>query len=126
MKKRKIKKGPQVVSVAEIPEHDWFIVKAGTWDRTMHREVLRSWTIRTCEQFIDHGMIFIAQRLTNGEFYEGMSDEQIRGMLEDRMCDYCPLPDELKGAHCYGDAPVMCEGTHCAEAIAAWKEEFVE
>lgn len=126
MKKRKFKKGPQVVSVAEIPEHDWFIVKAGTWDRTMHREVLRSWTIRTCEQFIDHGMIFIAQRLTNGEFYEGMSDEQIRGMLEDRMCDYCPLPDELKGVHCYGDAPVMCEGTHCAEAIAAWKEEFVE
>lgn len=126
MKKRKFKKGPQVVSVAEIPEHDWFIVKAGTWDRTMHREVLRSWTIRTCEQFIDHGMIFIAQRLTNGEFYEGMSDEQIRRMLEDRMCDYCPLPDELKGAHCYGDAPVMCEGTHCAEAIAAWKEEFVE
>lgn len=126
MKKRKFKKGPQVVSVAEIPEHDWFIVKAGTWDRTMHREMLRSWTIRTCEQFIDHGMIFIAQRLTNGEFYEGMSDEQIHGMLEDRMCDYCPLPDELKGAHCYGDAPVMCEGTHCAEAIAAWKEEFVE
>ena len=126
MKKRKFKKGPQVVSVAEIPEHDWFIVKAGTWDRTMHREMLRSWTIRTCEQFIDHGMIFIAQRLTNGEFYEGMSDEQIRGMLEDRMCDYCPLPDELKGAHCYGDAPVMCEGTHCAEAIAAWKEEFLE
>ena len=126
MKKRKFKKGPQVVSVAEIPEHDWFIVKAGTWDRTMHREMLRSWTIRTCEQFIDHGMIFIAQRLTNGEFYEGMSDEQIRGMLEDRMCDYCPLPDQLKGAHCYGDAPVMCEGTHCAEAIAAWKEEFVE
>lgn len=126
MKKRKFKKGPQVVSVAEIPEHDWFIVKAGTWDRTMHREMLRSWTIRTCEQFIDHGMIFIAQRLTNGEFYEGMSNEQIRGMLEDRMCDYCPLPDKLKGAHCYGDAPVMCEGTHCAEAIAAWKEEFVE
>lgn len=126
MKKRKFKKGPQVVSVAEIPEHDWFIVKAGTWDRTMHREMLRSWTIRTCEQFIDHGTIFIAQRLTNGEFYEGMSDEQIREMLEGRMCDYCPLPDELKGAHCYGDAPVMCEGTHCAEAIAAWKEEFVE
>ena len=126
MKKRKFKKGPQVVSVAEIPEHDWFIVKAGTWDRTMHREMLRSWTIRTCEQFIDHGMIFIAQRLTNGEFYEGMSDEQIRGMLEDRMCDNCPLPDKLKGAHCSPDAPVMCEGTHCPESMTAWKEEFVE
>lgn len=126
MKKRKFKKGPQVVSIAEIPEHDWFIVKTGKLDRTMHREVLRSWTIRTCEQFIDHGMIFIAQRLTNGEFHEGMSDKQIREMLEDRMCDYCPLPDELKGAHCYGDAPVMCEGTHCAEAIADWKEDFVE
>ena len=30
MKKRKFKKGPQVVSVAEIPEHDWFIVRGKT------------------------------------------------------------------------------------------------
>ena len=34
MKKRKFKKGPQVVSVAEIPEHDWFIVKMGARDKT--------------------------------------------------------------------------------------------
>lgn len=122
MKKRKFKKGSQVVSVAEIPEHDWFIVRG----KTTHREVLRSWSIRTCEQFIDHGTIFIAQRLTNGEFYEGMSDEEIMEMLEENMCNYCPLPDELKGAHCYGGQPVMCEGTHCGEAIARWKDEQVE
>lgn len=124
--KRKFKRGNQVVSIAEIPEHDWFIVLLGRNSKTMHREVLRSWSIRTCEQFIDHGMVFIAQRLTNGEFYEGMSDDKIRDMLEDNLCDYCPLPDEQKGAHCYGGQPVMCEGTHCDEAIAMWKEGLVE
>ena len=75
MSKRKFKKGAQVVSTAEIPEHDWFIVLLGRNGKTMHREVLRSWSIRTCEQFIDHGFVFVAQRLTNREFYEGMSDE---------------------------------------------------
>lgn len=126
MSKRKFKKGAQVVSIAEIPEHDWFIVLLGRNGKTMHREVLRSWSIRTCEQFIDHGFVFVAQRLTNREFYEGMSDEEIREMLEENMCNYCPLPDELKGAHCYGGQPVMCEGTHCGEAIARWKDEQVE
>ena len=82
MKKRKFKRGDQVVSVAEIPEHDWFIVKMGARDKTMHREVLRSWSIRTCEQFIDNGRIFIALRLTNGEFYEGMADDEIKEMLD--------------------------------------------
>ena len=126
MKKRKFKRGDQVVSVAEIPEHDWFIVKMGARDKTMHREVLRSWSIRTCEQFIDNGRIFIALRLTNGEFYEGMADDEIKEMLEDAMCNHCPLPDEMRGAHCFGGEPVMCEGTHCSEAIARWKDEFVE
>lgn len=56
MSKRKFKKGAQVVSIAEIPEHDWFIVLLGRNGKTMHREVLRSWSIRTCEQFIDHGL----------------------------------------------------------------------
>lgn len=88
MSKRKFKKGAQVVSIAEIPEHDWFIVLLGRNGKTMHREVLRSWSIRTCEQFIDHGFVFVAQRLTNREFYEGMSDEEIREMLEENTkCD---------------------------------------
>lgn len=126
MSKRKFKKGERVLSIAEIPEHDWFIVLLGRNGKTMHREVLRSWSIRTCEQFIDHGFVFVAQRLTNREFYEGMSDEEIREMLEENMCSYCPLPDGLKGAHCYGGQPVMCEGSHCDEAIERWKEEYVE
>ena len=126
MSKRKFKKGERVLSIAEIPEHDWFIVLLGRNGKTMHREVLRSWSIRTCEQFIDHGFVFVAQRLTNREFYEGMSDEEIREMLGENMCSYCPLPDELKGAHCYGGQPVMCEGSHCDEAIERWKEEYVE
>lgn len=43
----------------------------------------------------------------------------------DTMCEYCPLPDEVKGVHCYGGMPVMCEGTHCHKAMEIWQEEFV-
>lgn len=31
-----------------------------------------------------------------------------------------------KEPHCYGGQPVMCEGSHCDEAIERWKEEYVE
>ena len=44
--------------------------------------------------------------------------------LDDELCDYCPLPDELKGVHSYGGNPVMCEGSHCNEAYERYLEEF--
>ena len=44
----------------------------------------------------------------------------------DKLCDYCPLPDECKGTHCYGGNPVMCEGRRCKEAAEAYLEEMEE
>jgi hypothetical protein len=40
------------------------------------------------------------------------------------LCDYCPLPDESKGVHCYGGNPVMCEGKCCPEAMERYLEEM--
>jgi hypothetical protein len=44
----------------------------------------------------------------------------------DTLCDYCPLPEESRGVHCYGGNPVMCEGSHCEEAKERYLEEMEE
>lgn len=46
--------------------------------------------------------------------------------LDTELCDFCPLPDEAKGVHCYGGNPVMCEGSHCGEAYERYLEDFKE
>jgi hypothetical protein len=42
------------------------------------------------------------------------------------LCDYCPLDEDHKGVHCYGGEPIMCEGSHCADAYEAYLEEEEE
>lgn len=122
MSKRKFKKGAIVTSLDELFEHDYFIAGG----KTFCAGWCRSWQLQMARNFIKVRTLFVAERLTNEEFYAGKTDEQLRNMLEERLCDYCPLPDDLKGVHCYGGEPVMCEGSHCGEALEYWKEEYVE
>ena len=42
--------------------------------------------------------------------------------LNEKLCDYCPLPEHAKGTHCYGGQPVMCEGSRCDDAF----EEYLD
>lgn len=101
MSKRKFKKGKQVSSLDELFEHQHFVVQYGprSPERTVHAGFILSWQVRMAQLFIG----------------------------EETLCDlYCPLPDYLKGVHCYGGEPVMCEGSHCDKALEAWKEEFAE
>jgi len=74
-------------------------------------------------------VLFVAERLTNGEYYSGKSDEQIKEMLKEKLCDYCSLPEKLQGANCYGGEPVICGENYCNccnEALERWKEDEVE
>lgn len=43
--------------------------------------------------------------------------------LGDALCEYCPLEEYRKGAHCYGGVVGMCEGSHCDDAYEAYLEE---
>lgn len=123
MSKRKFKKGAPVTSLDELFKHDHFIAGG----KTFCAGWCRSWQMQMAQNFIKHGSLFVAERLTNEEFYAGKSDEQLAAIVgEEQLCDYCPIPDELKGVHCYGGEPVMCEGSRCDEALEAWKEEYVE
>lgn len=123
MSKRKFKPGEPVKSLDDFMKHEWFIVNG----KTYHRGWVLSWQLGTAQRYVERGMAYVAQPLTNGEFYAGKTDEQIQDMIGEDLCElYCPLPEEVRGVHCYGGEPVMCEGAHCAEAIEAWKEEGVE
>lgn len=46
--------------------------------------------------------------------------------LSDKLCDYCPIPDQSKGVHCYDRHISMCEGKCCNEAYENYLEESEE
>ena len=127
MSKRKFKKGNLVINVDELLEHDWFIVHFGpNTVKTLHKSFIGSWQLSLCEKFVDAGSVYIAERLTNGEYYSNLSDDEIVDKLEERLCDYCPVPEELHGIHLGPNGQYGCEGSRCDEAIEAWREEEYE
>ena len=116
--KRKYKQGDRVDSVAELLEHDWFIVRFGPrTTKTMHKAVLGEWKLKLCQQFVDGGRIFIAVKLTNAEYYGDMTDDQIVDILETDLCEYCEGRKGVAG---------QCDGEFCDEAIEAWKGAYVK
>lgn len=113
MSKRKFKKGAQVVSVAEFLEHDWFIVNG----KTLHKGWVCLWSLHLAQIYVDRGVAYIAERLTNGEYYAGKADDQLQEMLDMELCGYCEGKKSVIGS---------CDGAYCKEALEAWKEEYVE
>lgn len=50
-----------------------------------------------------------------------------REELGEELCNYCPLEENQKGVHCYGDEPVMCFDSGCCEkAYTSYLEDFEE
>jgi len=128
MSKRKYRKGKVVTSLDTLFEHQYFIVRygGGTHEKTHQASWLRAWQTQMAHNFIKQGAVFVADLLTNGEYYSNKTDDQLADMLDDNLCNYCPLPDGSKGVHCYGGHPVMCEGCCCGDALERWKEEEIE
>lgn len=94
MSKRKFKKGAQVKSLDELFQHEYFIVNG----KTTHCGWCRAWQLGTARRYIERGCIHVAVKLTNGEYYSGKSDDDIKDMLENGLCEgYCPLPDPGEG-----------------------------
>lgn len=65
MSKPKYKKGRRIKSVADFSKTFslWFIVTAGTRNKTLHRSFLISWQYRTLEAFINGGWVYVAEPL---------------------------------------------------------------
>lgn len=130
MSKRKFKKGKLVTSIDEFFEHQNFIVQYGGFtspERTVHFEFAQSWSVRTANLFIRAKRVWVAERLTNGEFYSNMSDGDITDKFGEELCAYCPIQEDQRGVHNYGGQPWYCaDSGSCEEALEAWKEAPVE
>lgn len=100
MSKRKFKKGKLVTSIDELFEHRHFIVQYGGFtspERTVHFGFVQSWQVRMANLFVRGKRVWVAERLTNGEFYSNMTDKEIVDKFDEELCAYCPLPEERRG-----------------------------
>lgn len=61
MSKRKYEKGKRIDSISEFSfcESQWYIWR----EKTTHRSILTSLQYHTLEQFIKHGMIWVAKKI---------------------------------------------------------------
>jgi len=56
-----------------------------------------------------------------------MSKPKTQEELEEELCKYCSLPENLHGVHCYGGKPTMCvDSGGCEHAYEAYLEEYEE
>ena len=110
--KRKFKAGPLVHNLEEVFQHDYFMLMQGSKWKTIHRAFVWSWQIRACFNYIQRGYLRVAERLTNEEYYEGMTDDEMLDMLETDVCEFCEGKQTAIGS---------CEGRWCDQALAEWK-----
>lgn len=116
--KRKFRPGALVKSIDEIFKHDYFMIANGEkgW-KTVHNSILRSWQVNFCNAHIGRGYVRIAERLTNGEYYAGKTDDELIEMFVPDICERCDGVKTVIGS---------CEGKWCDQALNAWKEEYVK
>lgn len=61
---RKYRAGNRIHDAAEIihaPETQYFVFRTGTIDKTLHKQILMSWQVRTLVRFVGHGLIYWAE-----------------------------------------------------------------
>jgi hypothetical protein len=116
MKKRKILKGRQIASLDHLAKCEWVVISGKPYNRGW----VVSWQLRTAKGYVDAGMAYEGIRLTNGEYYERLSNEQIRERFEEDICRRCLT-------YYYARSRIVtCEGEFCEEAIEDWKKEYVK
>ncbi len=122
--RRKFRVGPVVHNLEEVFQHDYFMIRQernkirqeSKW-KTVHCSFVRSWQVQFCSNQIKKGNLHVAERLTNAEYYAGMTDDELFDMLETDVCECCEGKKTVIGS---------CDGRWCDQAINAWKEEYVK
>ena len=115
--KRKFRPGALVKSTDELFEHDYFMIRQGSKWKTVHKAFVLSWQMQFCFNHIQRGYLRVAERLTNGEYYAGKTDDELIEMLVPDICERCDGVKTVIGS---------CDGMWCDETLQAWKEELVE
>jgi hypothetical protein len=115
-RKRKIRKGALITSLDQLAKCEWTIIRG----KPQHRGWVQSWQLRMAAGYINSGTAYEGVRLTNGEYYDKLTDKQINEKLGTELCLHCSWLDMPY------TTVAPCEGRYCAEAIERWKDEVVE
>jgi hypothetical protein len=110
--RKKLKKGVLITTLDQLAKCEWIIIR----DKPYHRGWFSSWQLSMAMGYLTHGMAYEGIRLTNGEYYQKLTHEQIFDRYATSVCGLC----QLKNA-----PSATCEGFYCHSAIDRWKEELV-
>ena len=116
MGKKKLKKGCPIATLDHMYKCEWVIIH----DKPYNRGWVMSWQFRVAGNYVEHGIAFEGVRLTNGEYFANLTDDEIKERFGEDLHILCPWREIRLGAN------ALCEGEYCDEAIENWKGEAVK
>ena len=114
MRRKKLRQGAMITSLDQLARCDWIIVHGKPYNRGW----VQSWQLRMAKGYVDSGRAYEGIRLTNGQYYPTLTDEQIKS----RFCDELRRHSPCANCELHND----CREPHCWKAIEAWKEAEVK
>jgi len=99
----KIRKGELITSLDHLAKCDWVIVR----EKRLSRGWWRSWQIGMAQAYIEQSVLYEGVRLTNGEYYGHLSDEELVEKFGDEIRAIgMVLSENLK---IWKECPVKCQ-----------------
>lgn len=113
MKKRKLQQGPLITSLDQLARCEWVIIHGKPYNRGW----VASWQFRMVKAYVDSGRAYEGIRLTNGQYYPGITRDKAAERFADELHKLSPC---RRGEDC----PVAgeCNDYHCWKSFAAWRE----
>jgi hypothetical protein len=111
MYKRKLKKGELISSLDKLAECDWIIIH----DRPYNKGWFRAWQLNVALRYISKSIVYEGVRLTNNEYYEGLTEKQLMQKFREEMRHYEGVLEMFD----------VLTADKKQNAVKAWKEEPV-
>ena len=108
--KRKIRQGERITSLNQLTKCEWVMVKGEPYSRGWWCGWWCGWLINTALMHINMEVIYEGIRLTNGEYYDSLTDDELAEKFEDEI----------------GLTGILPWDYEYAEKIKTWKEHPVK
>ena len=102
MRKKKIQQGALITSLDQLSRCEWIIIHGKPYSRGW----VLSWQFRMAKMYIDGGYAYFGIRLSNGQYYDKLTDAQIKERFDAELreispCEKCDLRADCKEPYCW-------------------------
>ena len=98
-----------ITTLDQLARCEWVIIHGKPYNRGW----IQSWQLRMAKMYVDNGQAYEGIRLTNGQYYPNITNEQIFERFYDDLKQYRPCDDCMISN--------KCNEPNCWKAIMAWK-----